>query len=143
MPFNRNEHRSQSRDTFEKFSRIIGLMRFVAGFLLVMMFNDLTRAFISLPVNHYDLTLEWDPSPSPEVVGNHLYYGTISGQYTDEILIGNVSSVTVSGLSYGVTYYFAVTAIGENGKESDFSNEFSYVRNLAGTKVQIQTMDDG
>jgi cell wall assembly regulator SMI1 len=40
--------------------------------------------------------------------------------------MGNLTSNTISGLVSGATYYFAVTAIGTNGLESDYSAEVSY-----------------
>ena len=112
----------------------------------MVLFNDPVQAVIALPVNQYDLTLEWDPSPSPDVIGNHLYFGTTSGDYTDDIAIGDVTSVDVPDLSYDVTYYFVVTAVGVNGQESAYSNEFSYVRNLPPLPIaiiQIQAVADG
>ena len=38
---------------------------------------------------------------------------------------GNPTTITISGLQSGYTYYFAATSIDANGKESAFSNEAS------------------
>jgi hypothetical protein len=89
------------------------------------------------------LTLTWDPSPSPEVVGYHLYYGAESGNYTNSIVLSNVTTATVSGLLSGVTYYFALTAVGSDGQESDFSNEVSYRRDLQSAQMQIHGVSGG
>jgi hypothetical protein len=89
------------------------------------------------------LTLTWDSSPSPEIVGYRLYYGTASGDYTNSIATGNLTATTVSGLSAGVTYYFAVTAFTADGLESDFSNEVSYTRQAPGATVRALGMSDG
>lgn len=72
------------------------------------------------------VTLAWDGSPDPSVVGYHVYYGTDSHDYTDMIAVGNATSATLSGLHEGVTYYFAVTAYDTLGLESVPSNEVSY-----------------
>jgi fibronectin type 3 domain-containing protein len=73
------------------------------------------------------VTLAWDASPSPNVVGYRLYYGTASRAYTHSLATGSATTVTVSNLVRGTTYYFAVTAIDEFGLESDFSEEISYM----------------
>jgi len=71
------------------------------------------------------ITLQWDPSIDPQVVGYKIYYGTTSHNYTDVVVVGNVLTTTISGLQPGVTYYFAATAYDVFGNESDFSNEIS------------------
>ena len=91
----------------------------------------------------YSLTLTWDSSPSPEVVGYHLYYGAESGNYTNGIVTSNVTTMTVSGLSLGVTYFFALTAFAADGQESDFSNEVSYRRDPLTAQMQIHSVSNG
>jgi hypothetical protein len=66
--------------------------------------------------------LAWDASPDPNVAGYKLYYGTSSGNYSNTINVGKVTSYSVSGLAPG-TYYFAVSAYDASGNESSFSNE--------------------
>ena len=55
------------------------------------------------------LTLKWDPSPDPAVVGYIVYAGTQSGQYTASFNVGRETSFT-----YGVVpdrqYFFAVAS---------------------------------
>jgi len=72
------------------------------------------------------VTLAWDRSPSADATGYNIYYGAHTGAYTNRVNVGNVSTVSVSGLKEGVTYYFAATAYNSSGLESDFSNEVSY-----------------
>jgi hypothetical protein len=72
------------------------------------------------------VTLAWDPSPSPLIVGYSLYYGDQSGNYTNVTSVGNRFSAVVSNLVENATYYFAVTAFDNFGIESLFSNEVSY-----------------
>ena len=143
MPFNHQPHAGRYGNALDGCSRMVRMARFLVGILFLLLLQDPAQAVMALPVDRYDLTLEWDPSPSPEVVGNHLYFGTTSRDYTDDIAIGDVTSVDVPDLSYGVTYYFVVTAVGANGQESAYSNEFSYVRSLPAATVQIQGLADG
>ncbi len=59
------------------------------------------------------------------VAGYKLYYGQSSGTYSSVLDIGNQTTYTVTGLTAGSTYYFAVTVYDAWGKESTFSNEVS------------------
>jgi hypothetical protein len=73
-----------------------------------------------------DVSLAWDASVTPEVVGYKVYYGNSPGVYGTSISIGNQTTYTVTGLTSG-TYYFAVSALDGSGNESDFSNEVSQI----------------
>ena len=72
------------------------------------------------------VTLAWNPSTDPTVVGYNLYYGGKSGNYTNTLSAGNATNKTVSGLVEGKTYYFAATTYNSSGIQSPFSNEVSY-----------------
>jgi hypothetical protein len=72
------------------------------------------------------VTLTWNPSGDPSVTGYRLYYGGISGVYTNLIVVGNATNITVSGLGGGLTYYFVASATTATGWESPFSNEVAY-----------------
>jgi sulfur relay (sulfurtransferase) complex TusBCD TusD component (DsrE family) len=72
------------------------------------------------------ITLAWNPDAGNAIAGYRLYDGVASRTYTNVIAMGNATSNTISGLVSGATYYFAVTAIGTNGLESDYSAEVSY-----------------
>jgi len=52
-----------------------------------------------------------------------VHYGAATGVYTNSVSAGGATTVTVSNLLEGVTFYFAATAVDTNGLESDFSNE--------------------
>ena len=112
-------------------SRLAGLTRVLAGLLSVAVLHHPIPTVGAVVSGQYSVVLEWNPSPSPTVAGYHLYYGTASGNYTANIMLGNVTTTTVSGLSGGVTYYFAMTAYGTNGLESGFSNEASFVPGIS------------
>ncbi|MEW6053690.1 MAG: DUF1566 domain-containing protein [Nitrospirota bacterium] len=75
-------------------------------------------------------TLSWHPptvnedgTPLTDLAGYKIYYGTVSRSYSQSIDVGNNTMKTVSGLSEGATYYFAVTAYNTSQKESKYSNE--------------------
>jgi hypothetical protein len=75
------------------------------------------------------VALTWNPSTDPAVVGYKIYYGTVSPvsqNYTNVVVLGNVTTTTISGLADGTTYYFAATTYDAVGDESAFSNEASF-----------------
>jgi Fibronectin type III domain len=84
-------------------------------------------------VNGACVTLGWYPSVDTNVVGYVVYYGTISGTYTERIDVGDQTSATITGLTAGVTYYFAVTAYAATSVESVPSNEVAYTVPLPAT----------
>jgi hypothetical protein len=71
--------------------------------------------------------LSWDPVIATDLSGYRVYYGTAPGTYLQSIgqgiEVGNVVTYTVTGLSPGTRYYFAVTAYDTTGNESIYSNE--------------------
>jgi hypothetical protein len=73
------------------------------------------------------VTLAWNASNDPLVLGYNLYCGGVSGVYTNIIAAGNATNITVSGLVGGRKYYFAATTTGILGLESIFSGEVAYV----------------
>lgn len=72
-------------------------------------------------------SLAWDPVTAANVSGYRIYYGTSTGSYDQPygrgINVGNTTSATISGLSSGTRYYFAVTAFDASNNESGYSNE--------------------
>jgi fibronectin type 3 domain-containing protein len=80
-----------------------------------------TCAHASQPVE-----LTWNPSTDPYVVAYKIYYGTQSHVYSSSITYGDISDVTISGLADGQTYYFAVSAVDNEGNESALSGEAVY-----------------
>lgn len=71
------------------------------------------------------VTLAWDQSPDPTVVGYAVYYGVSSRNYTNRIDVGDALTVTIS-IQPETTYFFAVTDYNIGGLESDYSAEVSY-----------------
>lgn len=74
-----------------------------------------------------NVSLIWEASADPSVVGYNIYYGGQNGNYTNTTSVGNSTNAVVSGLVEGSTYYFAVTAYDAYGDESPFSNQISYI----------------
>ncbi|UFS71077.1 hypothetical protein LPW11_02545 [Geomonas sp. RF6] len=77
-------------------------------------------------------TLTWsapttnsDGSSLTDLAGYKVYVGTSSGSYQPGVDVGKVTSYTVSNLTDGGTYYFAITAYNSARVESSRSNEVS------------------
>ena len=72
-------------------------------------------------------SLAWDPVVATNFSGYRIYYGTAPGTYQQTygqgISVGNVTTYTLTGLSNGTRYYFAVTSVDTSGNESVYSNE--------------------
>jgi len=75
------------------------------------------------------VTLAWDPNSEPNLAGYRLYYGAAPRVYFSviEVPVSPTPQATVTGLEPGVTYYFAVTAFTDDGLESKYSDEVSYL----------------
>jgi chitodextrinase len=71
--------------------------------------------------------LAWDAVTATNLSGYRIYYGTAPGTYLQSLgqglNVGNVTTYTVTGLSSGTRYYFAVTAFDTSSNESIYSNE--------------------
>lgn len=74
-------------------------------------------------------TLSWDApttnadgSALTDLAGYKIYYGTSSRNYTQEVVVGNTNTYTLT-LADGATYYFTVIAYDTLGNESEYSNE--------------------
>ncbi len=106
---------------FQGICRNVGLKPFLSALALSALFVCTSNLLAQGSV-----TLAWDPSPDPNVVGYVLHYGTSSRDYTTTANVGNQTTATVRGLDWGVTYFFVVTAYDASGVESDLSNEVSY-----------------
>ena len=79
------------------------------------------------------VTLTWNPSPDTNAVGYDIYYGGASETYTNSVFVSATTTVTVSGLCEGATYYFSATTVSASGAQSTFSNEATYVIPQANT----------
>jgi hypothetical protein len=82
------------------------------------------------------VTLAWDIDTDPTVVGYNLNYGTSADSLTQVQNVGDLTTATVSSLTAGVTYYFAVTAYNAAGVNSAYSNEVSLTPAAARTPTR-------
>ena len=79
-------------------------------------------------VSPQSVTLAWNASPSPGIVGYEIHFGGArGGPYSEMDKVDNVTRATVSGLPLGETIYFAVKAVNDAGLKSPFSNEVAYL----------------
>jgi hypothetical protein len=79
----------------------------------------------SVQVSWQAPTTNADGTPLTDLAGYQVYYGPSSGNYTVTLDVGNTLSVSLSGLTAGQTYYFAVTAYDTSENESARSTEVS------------------
>lgn len=79
-----------------------------------------------LPARAADVKLAWDANAEPDLAGYVVLVGTASGVYTQSLEVESSATVsTVTGLTPGVRYYFAVRAFNAVGLQSGLSNEVS------------------
>ena len=71
------------------------------------------------------VTLSWNPNSEPDIAGYRIHYGTVVAPYSMTVDAA-VASATITGLTNGVTYTFAVTAYNSAGGESGYSLPFSH-----------------
>ena len=72
-------------------------------------------------------TLTWNANTESDLAGYRVYRATSSGTYGAPIatIQGNTTSYIATGLQFGTTYFFVVTAFDIAGNESAYSNEVS------------------
>ena len=71
------------------------------------------------------VVLAWNQNPEPDIVGYEVKYGTVSGVHGTTVSSGLNTSVSVSALTEGETYYFVLIAINKDGLKSG-TVEISY-----------------
>lgn len=100
-------------------------IQYILYFFLILF----SLLFISAPddVQAGQVTLAWDSNSEPDVAGYKIYYGTVSRDYDWFIDVGNVTTITLTDLTDGLTYYFAATAYDNSNPplESAYSTEVS------------------
>lgn len=86
-----------------------------------------TQSTGSATINWTPPTEYTDNSPLTAISSYMIYYGTTSGVYPNQVAVTNpgLSSYTVDNLPGNTTYYFVMTAIDDQGRESNYSNEIT------------------
>ena len=88
------------------------------------LFNSFALLLLAASSWAAEVTLKWDvPDPPAEPIGYRIYQGLASGVYDKHADAGTQMTWTMQGLEPGKTYYFAATALYEDGVESGYSNE--------------------
>jgi hypothetical protein len=120
-------------------------MYFLRRFLLCLLLCNAGWELLESPARaSISLQVMWNASSDTNVAGYKVYYGTVSGQYTNVIVAGNVTSTPISGIEPGNTYYFAATSYNAAGWESGYSPEISYtVPVINGPQVSIASSSGG
>jgi len=104
------------------------MKRLCHAILTVLIFS-----LVAAYAHAYDITLAWDPNTEPELAGYILYtrenepesnFHQVDYYSLDEIDPNNPQG-SVNELENSKTYFFAVTAINNDGLESNFSNQVS------------------
>ncbi|MEO8352205.1 MAG: Ig-like domain-containing protein [Chthoniobacteraceae bacterium] len=95
-------------------------------FYILAVFSAFFLAAVHQQAAAENVTLAWDANPEPDVMGYRVYCGTSTGNYTDIIEAGNVTTATVPNLIAGTTYFIAATAYNSAGLESLPSSEISF-----------------
>lgn len=117
--------------------------RIISGFLVnTILILASFCVYAAVPVMGQSAGLAWTPSRASTIAGYRLYYGAASHTYTNTVEVGNNTSVTVSNLAVGATYFFAVTAYDIIGLESAFSQEISYTV-PASSRLSVSPLGDG
>ena len=91
-------------------------------FAIAAIFFIATGAYAALG----SVDLGWAENPEQDVMGYKVYFGTASGVYGESDDVSQTTA-SISDLTVGVRYYFAVTAYDLSGLESDYSQEVSTI----------------
>jgi len=118
---------------------MVAIAHILCGILCWGMLHNPVPAHADIVTNTCNAAIEWDLSDSPDITGYCIYYGTESGNYTNSVMVDNVTIYTISNLLAEVPHFFAVTAHDETGAESDYSNEIRLVLGLPTVQVQVTT----
>jgi hypothetical protein len=94
--------------------------------IFLMLSTSLTFQLLSGRAHAAQVTLAWNANTDPDLQAYKVYSGTASRTYSSNCNVGNSTNSTISGLTAGITYYFAVTALDTAGNESGYSGEVSY-----------------
>lgn len=78
------------------------------------------------------VSLAWPPSTNLNVAGYAINYGVASHTYSSVVQVGNITSATISNLTAGCVYYFAINTYGPSGRQSPYCSEITAVPHTSG-----------
>ena len=107
-------------------ARLFPILLFLATFLAAAHLPAPCAEAAQVTLNWKAPTTYADGSAAGALGGYKIYQGTTPGSYSQNTDVGNVTSYTLSGLSDGTTYYYALSAYDTAGITSDLSNELSF-----------------
>ena len=81
--------------------RMMGWAGVLGDILFFALLYNPVQAFGTTVPAGQSVTLTWTASTDTNVAGYNIYYGGASGDYTNMINAGNVTSITISGLICG------------------------------------------
>jgi hypothetical protein len=110
--------RGSPRKSFQRLGAAKSVVIIAGGIMLFLSLASQAKATGSI-------TVQWDPDPAPDIAGYRVLYGPSSGNYAEQIDVGNTTAATVPNLADGRTYFFVVTAYTTVEMESPPSNEVS------------------
>ncbi len=93
--------------------------------LLALVLVTLLVGLYPVKVIAGSVSIVWDPNTEADLAGYKVYVGTSPGTYSQTIDVGHVTTFTISDLTDGETYYFALTAYDIFANESGSSTEVS------------------
>jgi|RhiMethySRZTD1v2_1073278.scaffolds.fasta_scaffold00037_36 VCBS repeat protein len=91
--------------------------------VLCVLFGAAMIAGGSVSASAANITLAWDASPAADVSYYVLYIGNSSGQYSQQVNVGKVTTYTYPNVNDNLPYYFAVQAVNSVGVASGLSLE--------------------
>lgn len=112
--------------TLNRCSGFIGLGGVLRGILLIALLHDPARVLGATPSSPDSVSLGWNANPESDIASYQVNYGTTAGSHPDLVQAGANTSVTVTGLVEGTTYFFVVSATNRAGQQSASSSEVSY-----------------
>lgn len=83
-------------------------------------------AAISQTADAAAVSLAWNANPETNITGYRVSYGTTSGVYPNVVSVGTNPAASISALTEGTTYFFAVAAVNQDGLQSSLSSQISY-----------------
>jgi hypothetical protein len=101
-------------------------------------------AYVAAVARDGAVELTWRASPSRDVGGYYVYYGTASGDYLEArspVDAGNRTSIIINGLKNGTLYYFSVAAYNkpESGEHAFVPEPGEFSREVAARPL-LQTL---